>query len=218
MVWGESEFFKYTFVVGLGSSISTLICVFIYANLINNYDQFLKYTFCGFSSTNLAYLISYSQLRGEKEIPYLNSIKSKNLPFCYFSIMLIIFLLGFNKGFLMMLFSYLLSWIYLRYFQTKGENRGDDSESFVFSSLFPSFLKPILNPIFSIAFFLCGRFFPKPTGSNQTFNDESFVVIDDDEESKERTKRHRARAVDVLNERLALLEEAERLKSEKEKK
>eukprot|EP01091_Cochliopodium_minus_P002961 TRINITY_DN12793_c0_g1_i1.p1 TRINITY_DN12793_c0_g1~~TRINITY_DN12793_c0_g1_i1.p1 ORF type:complete len:228 (-),score=39.35 TRINITY_DN12793_c0_g1_i1:207-890(-) len=120
LVWGESEFFKYTFIVSLTSSISTLILVFIYANLFSNYEDFLRYHFCGFSPIILGYLISFAQLRGEKEISlYSITIQSKILPFYYYSFSSFLFAIGYNTSFLLTLNSFFFSWLYLRYFQTK---------------------------------------------------------------------------------------------------
>ena len=145
------------------------------------------------------------------------AVQSKTLPFYFYLFTTLMYIVKLNSAFLMTTNSFFFSWFYLRYLQRKGENKGDDSESFSFSFLFPSLMRPIVSPFFNIFFFICGRFVPKPTGTNQTFHDDSFVIVENDEESKERAKRHRARAVDVLNERLALLEEAERKKNEEKK-
>jgi len=59
-----------------------------------------------------------------------------------------------------LLFGIYMSWIYLRYFQKRLETglKGDPSEEFSFSSFFPEFLRPILDPIASIFHrLLCGR-------------------------------------------------------------
>ncbi|TVU37454.1 hypothetical protein EJB05_10770 [Eragrostis curvula] len=60
----------------------------------------------------------------------------------------------------LLLFGIYMSWIYLRYFQKRLETglKGDPSDEFSFSTFFPEFLRPVLDPIASILHRLfCGR-------------------------------------------------------------
>ncbi|KAG5531364.1 hypothetical protein RHGRI_026098 [Rhododendron griersonianum] len=59
-----------------------------------------------------------------------------------------------------LIFGTYMSWIYLRYLQKNPEtkHRGDPSDEFAFSTFFPEFLGPVIDPIASIFHrMLCGR-------------------------------------------------------------
>ncbi|RLM84887.1 rhomboid-like protein 19 [Panicum miliaceum] len=99
-----------------------------------------------------------------------------------------------------LLFGIYMSWIYLRYFQKRLETglKGDPSEEFSFSSFFPEFLRPILDPIASILHrLLCGRS-ERSDGRGQTLDTSPLPGSDSIEANRRRERGQRA-----LEQRLA---------------
>uniref|UniRef100_A0A0A9FB40 Uncharacterized protein n=1 Tax=Arundo donax TaxID=35708 RepID=A0A0A9FB40_ARUDO len=69
-----------------------------------------------------------------------------------------------------------MSWIYLHYFQKRLEAglKGDPSDEFSFSSFFPGFFRPILEPLCSILDkLLCGRT-RRPEATGQILDSSQF--------------------------------------------
>lgn len=93
-----------------------------------------------------------------------------------------------------------MSWIYLRYFQRRLETglKGDPSEEFSFSSFFPEFLRPVLDPIASIFHrLLCGRS-ERADARGQTLDTTPLPGSDSIEANRRRERGQRA-----LEQRLA---------------
>jgi len=99
-----------------------------------------------------------------------------------------------------LLFGIYMSWIYLRYFQKRLETglKGDPSVEFSFSSFFPEFLRPILDPIASIFHrLLCGRS-ERADARGQTLDTSPLPGSDSIEANRRRERGQRA-----LEQRLA---------------
>ncbi|GFY84554.1 rhomboid protein-like protein [Actinidia rufa] len=100
-----------------------------------------------------------------------------------------------------LIFGTYMSWIYLRYLQKKPETklRGDPSDEFAFSTFFPEFLRPVIDPIASIfGRMLCGRSETLNETRGYTFGGAPLPGSDPIEASRRREKGARA-----LEERLA---------------
>ncbi|MBA0600408.1 hypothetical protein Gorai_006595 [Gossypium raimondii] len=100
-----------------------------------------------------------------------------------------------------LIFGTYIGWIYLRYLQRKPESklRGDPSEDFAFSTFFPEFLRPIIDPIASIFHrMLCGKSEVSSNPQGYTLGGAPLLGSDPIEASRRRERGARA-----LEERLA---------------
>lgn len=106
-----------------------------------------------------------------------------------------------EKYFPTMIFGTYISWIYLRYLQRKPETnlQGDPSDEFCFSSFFPEFLRPVIDPIASVFHkMFCGRFATSNATQEQSYGGAPLPGSDPIEASRRRERGARA-----LEERLA---------------
>ncbi|CAL5322357.1 unnamed protein product [Camellia sinensis] len=140
-IWGSREFLKFIFVV----NFLTSLCVFVTAislYYITMQENYLYMRLSGFHGVLSGFLVGIKQIIPDQELSLLR-IKAKSTTYLP-----------------TLIFGTYLSWIYLRYLQKKPETklRGDPSDEFAFSTFFPEFLRPVIDPIASIFDrMLCGR-------------------------------------------------------------
>ncbi|KAL3520689.1 hypothetical protein ACH5RR_018838 [Cinchona calisaya] len=159
-IWGSREFLKFIFVV----NFLTSVCVFITAvslYYITMQETYLYMPISGFRGVLSGFLVGIKQIIADQELPMLK-LKAKWLP----SLMLLVsiaasFFTADSASYLpTLVFGTYIGWIYLRYWQSKPETklRGDPSDEFAFSTFFPEFLRPVVNPIATIfGRMFCGR-------------------------------------------------------------
>jgi len=161
-LWGSKELSKFIFIVNL----STSACVFMTAIVlyyITQQEIYLYTPFSGFYGVLSGLLVGIKQLLPDQELNlFVLKIKAKWIPslVALISILGSIFIYDFMSYLPVLLFGMYMSWIYLRYFQKRLETslKGDPSEEFSFSSFFPEFVRPFLDPIASVFHrLLCGR-------------------------------------------------------------
>nr|XP_043618180.1 rhomboid-like protein 19 isoform X2 [Erigeron canadensis] len=200
-IWGSREFLKFIFIV----NFLTSVCVFITAislYYVTMQENYLYLPLSGFSGVLSGLLVGVKQIIPDQEFSPLK-IKAKWLP----SIMLLLavvisFFASEPAAYLpILIFGTYIGWIYLRYFQRKQETgfKGDPSDEFSFSTFFPEFMRPVIDPIASIFDrMLCG----KPEGSNDgrgyTVGNAPLLGSDPIEATRRRERGARA-----LEERLA---------------
>ncbi|KAL7582497.1 hypothetical protein Lser_V15G44341 [Lactuca serriola] len=159
-IWGSREFMKFIFIV----NFLTSLCVFIttislyYVTMQENY---LYTPLSGFSGVLSGLLVGVKQIIPDQELSPLK-IKAKWLPslMLLLAILVSLFTLEPATYLPILIFGTYTGWIYLRYFQRKQETgfKGDPSDEFSFSTFFPEFLRPVIDPIASIFHrMLCGR-------------------------------------------------------------
>ncbi|KAG2647229.1 rhomboid-like protein 19 [Panicum virgatum] len=162
-LWGSKELSKFIFIV----NFSTSACVFITAIVlyyITQQEIYLYTPLSGFYGVLSGLLVGIKQLLPDQELNlFVLKIKAKWIPslVALISIFVSFFVKDLMSYLPVLLFGIYMSWIYLRYFQKRLETglKGDPSVEFSFSSFFPEFLRPILDPIASIFHrLLCGRF------------------------------------------------------------
>ncbi|KAG8501928.1 hypothetical protein CXB51_004586 [Gossypium anomalum] len=105
-----------------------------------------------------------------------------------------------------LIFGAYMGWIYLRYFQRKPEakHRGDPSEDFAFSTFFPEFLRPIIDPIASVFHrMLCGKSEASTNAQGYTVGGAPLIGSDPIEASRRRERGARALEERLAAERLA---------------
>ncbi|XP_003557876.1 rhomboid-like protein 19 [Brachypodium distachyon] len=161
-LWGAKELLKFIFIV----NISTSMCVFVTAIILYYTTQqeiYLYTPLSGFCGVLSGFLVGIKQILPDQELNILVlKIKAKWIPslVAFISVSVSFFLKESMSYLPILLFGTCTSWIYLRYFQKRLEAglKGDPSDEFSFSSFFPGFLRPILDPIASIIHtLLCGR-------------------------------------------------------------
>ncbi|MQL82314.1 hypothetical protein Taro_014799 [Colocasia esculenta] len=145
----------------------TSVCVFVNAialYYITRQESYLYTPVSGFFGILSGFLVGIKQIMPDQEVGlfFLLKIKAKWLPslLVLVSSALSFFLVETVSYIPTLVFGIYTSWIYLRYLQKKPETnlRGDPSDDFAFSTFFPQFLRPILDPIASIFHvLLCGR-------------------------------------------------------------
>ncbi|XP_021832785.1 rhomboid-like protein 19 [Prunus avium] len=204
-VWGSREFLKFIFVVNFLTSICTFITAIALYYITMN-ENYLYLPLSGFHGVLSGFLVGIKQIIPDQELPLLK-IKSKWLPSLSLLLSIAIsFWTAQSATYLpILIFGTYLSWIYLRYWQRKPETKlkGDPSDDFAFSTFFPEFLRPVIDPVASIFHrMLCGRFDTSSESQGYTLGGTTLPGSDPIEASRRRERGARA-----LEERLA----AERL-------
>lgn len=159
-IWGSKEFLKFIFVVNLLTSV----CVFITAislYYITTQETYLYAPISGFQGILSGFLVGIKQIVPDQELSLLK-IKAKWLPSLALLVSIIVsFFTSDSASYLpTLVFGTYIGWIYLRYWQTKPETklRGDPSDEFAFSTFFPEFLRPVIDPVARIfEKMFCGR-------------------------------------------------------------
>ncbi|KAJ0046309.1 hypothetical protein Pint_06069 [Pistacia integerrima] len=138
------------------------------------------------------------------------------LCFCY--PIVISFLTAESAAYLpTLIFGTYIGWIYLRYMQGKPETklRGDPSDDFAFSSFFPEFLRPVIDPIASIFHrMLCGRSENSSDGHGHTLGGAPLPGSDPIEASRRRERGARALEERLATEKLATARSVEESKKD----
>ncbi|BFG42027.1 hypothetical protein CerSpe_283010 [Prunus speciosa] len=204
-VWGSREFLKFIFVVNFLTSICTFITAIALYYITMN-ENYLYLPLSGFHGVLSGFLVGIKQIIPDQELPLLK-LKSKWLPSLSLLLSIAIsFWTAQSATYLpILIFGTYLSWIYLRYWQRKPETKlkGDPSDDFAFSTFFPEFLRPVIDPVASIFHrMLCGRFDASSESQGYTLGGTTLPGSDPIEASRRRERGARA-----LEERLA----AERL-------
>ncbi|MCL7027844.1 hypothetical protein MKW94_005201 [Papaver nudicaule] len=159
-VWGSKEFLKFIFVV----NFLTSVCVFVTAiamYYITTQENYLYRPLSGFHGVLAGFLVGIKQMFPDQEISPLK-IKAKWIATLFvLPCIAVSFIVPESAPYLpTVIFGTYMSWVYLRYLQKKPETnlRGDPSDEFSFSTFFPEFLRPVIDPIASIfGRLLCGR-------------------------------------------------------------
>ncbi|KAG4203643.1 hypothetical protein ERO13_A05G412900v2 [Gossypium hirsutum] len=205
-IWGSKEFLKFIFIV----NFLTSVCVFttsIALYYITREENYLYMPLSGFHGVLAGFLVGIKQIVPDQELSLLK-IKAKWLP----SLMLLIsiaisFFTPDSATYLpTLIFGAYIGWIYLRYFQRKPEakHRGDPSEDFAFSTFFPEFLGPIIDPIASVFHrMLCGKSEASTNAQAYTVGGAPLIGSDPIEASRRRERGARALEERLAAERLA---------------
>ncbi|XP_066379754.1 rhomboid-like protein 19 isoform X1 [Miscanthus floridulus] len=202
-LWGAKELLKFIFIVNL----STSACVFVTTIVlyyITQEESYLYTPVSGFYGVLSGLLVGIKQILPDQELNlFVLKISAKWIPsiVAFISVAVSFFIKESMSYLPIILFGSYMSWIYLRYFQRRLEVglKGDPSDEFSFSSFFPGFLRPILDPIASIFHKLfCGRS-ARPEGTGQTLDGSQFPGSG----SIEANRRSRERGQRALEQRLA---------------
>ncbi|XP_077252930.1 rhomboid protein-like protein [Tasmannia lanceolata] len=162
-IWGSREFLKFIFLVNLLTSL----CIFVTAIVlyyITRQESFLYTPLSGFYGVLSGFLVGIKQIIPDQELSvfFVFKIKAKWMPSLVVLVSIAIsFFTAESASYLpTLIFGTYMSWIYLRYLQRNPETnlKGDPSDEFAFSSFFPEFCRPVLDPIASLFDrMFCGR-------------------------------------------------------------
>ncbi|PAN49596.1 hypothetical protein PAHAL_9G458800 [Panicum hallii] len=211
-LWGAKELLKFIFIVNL----STSVCVFVTAIVlyyITQEESYLYTPLSGFYGVLSGLLVGIKQMLPDQELNlFVLKISAKWIPsMVAFVSVVVSFFLKESMAYLpTILFGIYVSWTYLRYFQKRLEVglRGDPSDEFSFSSFFPGFLRPILDPIASIFHKLfCGRS-ARSEGTGQALDGSQLPGSGSIEANRRRERGQRA-LEQRLAEKLAAVRSAE---------
>ncbi|KAG6734501.1 hypothetical protein I3842_01G275700 [Carya illinoinensis] len=211
-VWGSREFLKFIFVV----NFLTSVCVFVTAialYYITTQENYLYMPVSGFHGVLSGFLVGIKQIIPDQELPLLK-IKAKWLPSLtlLLSVAVSLFTLESATYLPTIIFGTYMSWIYLRYWQRKLETKlkGDPSDDFAFSTFFPEFLRPVIDPIASIFHrMLCGRTEASAEAQGHTLGGAPLPGSDPIEASRRRERGARALEERLASERLATAKSGE---------
>nr|GMC72954.1 rhomboid-like protein 19 [Ipomoea batatas] len=159
-IWGAKEFLMFIFIV----NFLTAVCVFITAisfYYVTREESYLYLPISGFQGVLYGLLVGVKQIMPDQELPFLK-LRAKWLPTLALlvSIAISFFTVDSVSYLPTLVFGTYIGWIYLRYWQRKPETKlkGDPSDEFAFSTFFPEFLRPVIDPIAAIFDrMLCGK-------------------------------------------------------------
>ncbi|KAG9302177.1 hypothetical protein G9A89_020611 [Geosiphon pyriformis] len=186
-VWGSREFLKFVAIVAVGSNLAGCSVYLIEYALTKNTFYLYESKLNGMVGLAMGFLIGLMQLDPEMMIqpfPINLSVRIKNLPGALLglsNLYFVVFEAQSQKS--LIEFSWMISWIYLRFFRIYANGRrGDQSEGFSFSVFFPEFIRPVINKISSIVFNIFVSIgFCKPASrknfSNDTSNEDSELSL-----------------------------------------
>lgn len=212
-IWGSREFLKFIFVVNFLTSVFVFITA-ISLYYITRLEIYLYMPISGFQGVLSGFLVGVKQIMPDQELSILK-LKAKWLPSLALLLSIVIsFFTADSVSYLpTIVFGTYLGWIYLRYWQKKPETKlkGDPSDKFAFSSFFPEFLRPVIDPIATIfERLLCGR---RSDISNEesgyTLGGSTLPGSDPIEASRRRERGARALEERLASERLAAGKKAE---------
>lgn len=175
-LWGKQELLRFVLIVNAFSGLFTFLTVtFMY--LLFKSEELLVTPFCSFSGAIVGFAVALKQLIPETELRVAGVVplRAKFFPILITVTTVVLAVIGLPPYTVPhTLYGLIVSWVYLRLVQKKGELVGDGADSFAFVTLFPEPVQPILAPVFSIlhAVFTpilagcCGL--GRPTGRTET--------------------------------------------------
>ncbi|KAF4361878.1 hypothetical protein G4B88_009250 [Cannabis sativa] len=170
-------------------------------------ENYLYNPLSGFHGILSGFLVGIKQIIPDQEIPLLK-LKAKWLPSLSVLLSIVICFLASESSTALptLIFGTYMSWIYLRYWQKKPETKlkGDPSDDFAFSTFFPDFLRPVIDPIATIFHrMLCGRSEAADNAQGYTVGGNPLPGSDPIEASRRRERGARALEERLATERLA---------------
>jgi len=201
-IWGSKEFLKFIMIINLLIGASTFVVVIVLYMILRD-ENLLFAEVYGFSGILASFSVAMKQLMPENQLPMLCGLRIKHLP--ALSLVFSIFFLSKPLLILFVLFGIIYGWIYLRFYQNKGNNIvGDMSDQFSFASFFPEPIQPAISTFSNFIFNLlrkCGCC--KSVGANNTNETESYSLASSFLPGNDpvEAERRRNRALKVLEER-----------------
>ncbi|XP_022205593.2 transmembrane protein 115 [Nilaparvata lugens] len=146
-LWGQMEVMTFFAIVNIGvAMLSTLFYLFLYM-CTNNPDVLFNIHIHGLAGYLAGLTVAVKQIMPDHPIVKtpLGKLSNRNLPMCIFTISFLLHLIGLLEGTnpTMFLSGLLVSWTYLRFYQSHTNGtRGDMADHFTFASFFPNVVQP----------------------------------------------------------------------------
>lgn len=166
--------------------------------------------FHGLEALQTGFLVALAQLIPHHEIQLLGSrfrMHVHDLPMLYVGLSNVMCLLGFTSPFLLIQFGWLVSWVYLRFYQpNEMGSRGDMSEAFAFVHWFPPFVHKPLGRVCDVVHGVVARVGLVPRAEAHYTDLE--LNVDDEmpgavPSGRAEAERRRAMALEALDQRMA---------------
>ena len=145
-LWGFASFGTFfavtTVFSGLFSAAVYLVCYVLTFRLSYLFEVEI-YGFAGYTG---GFLVALKQCRGDAMLIGSIGLYVKHLPLLYVLLCFVLRLIGFLPGgnFVLSIMGVLVSWTFLRFYQSHNRGRGDSAENFAFKTFFP---QPLESPV-----------------------------------------------------------------------
>ncbi|WFD33496.1 hypothetical protein MCUN1_000309 [Malassezia cuniculi] len=159
--WGATELLNFSvIVVGVSNAIAWIAAVALY--IVTGSSQVLNGTqYHGMQALQTGYLVAFVQLVPQNQVQLLGgrySVSVKDLPMLYVGLSNVMCIIGRTSPFILIQFGWLVSWVYLRFYQRNAHGgRGDCSDSFAFIHWFPPFVHPVVSVIARTVYGVCRK-------------------------------------------------------------
>ncbi|XP_002975419.2 rhomboid-like protein 19 [Selaginella moellendorffii] len=157
-IWTSRGMSLFIILVNFFTTITTFaLSVFLY--YVTSQGKYLYVPISGFSGVLAGFLVAVKQLMPDYELPKIK-LRAKWFPsllVAFFAVLYLVVPDAFLAAPYIIPGTY-ISWIYLRYHQTKPEAKnvkGDSSDEFAFSTFFPQFMRPVVHPVATFCDKLC---------------------------------------------------------------
>nr|CAG8488256.1 3594_t:CDS:2 [Entrophospora candida] len=128
-IWGSRDFLKFVMIIIIGANLLTCITYIIEYYITDNTYYLYKVQCNGLIGLACGFLVALKQLDPEHLVfKSLFSIRIK---------------VSAQTQFLLVIYGWIISWIYLRFFKIQDGIKGDSSETFSFASFFPEFIQEL---------------------------------------------------------------------------
>mmetsp|Transcript_5860 Transcript_5860/g.14258 ORF Transcript_5860/g.14258 Transcript_5860/m.14258 type:complete len:308 (+) Transcript_5860:167-1090(+) len=160
-IYGSKEFLKFTITVVMLAGATVFASLFV-AYMFGPRLGFILYgKYCGFQAVLAGYLVAVKQVMPDSELRLLFVLKisAKYLPLIY--VLAVSAVSGYYQSFYsigLAAAGTFMSWIYLRFFQSKMDGKliGDPSDEFRFATFFPELLHPLVDKLVMPCSLCCG--------------------------------------------------------------
>jgi membrane associated rhomboid family serine protease len=158
-LWGTIECIQFYFIVTISVAISTVGIYYVAFALSFNELFLFNIYIHGLGGLLGAFTVAIKQTMPDTIIlnASLVRLRQDHLPLLTITVALLTFFIRLNEFsyVIMITLGVFIGWIYLRFFQKhKNGSRGDSSNNFIFASLFPSRVQPVVaivaNTIFNL--------------------------------------------------------------------
>ncbi|CAK8687769.1 unnamed protein product [Clavelina lepadiformis] len=138
-VWGMIGFLVFFGITTVLSGLLAGAFYLVFYMLTFNIKYLFDVSIYGLAGYLAGFLVAVKQCRGDQMLVGSIGLYSKHLPLLYVGVSALLKLIGvLSGGYLSLVVTgTLVSWVYLRFYQSHNRGRGDGAESFSFKTFFP---------------------------------------------------------------------------------
>eukprot|EP00036_Acanthoecidae_sp_10tr_P007520 CAMPEP_0182921816 /NCGR_PEP_ID=MMETSP0105_2-20130417/4386_1 /TAXON_ID=81532 ORGANISM="Acanthoeca-like sp., Strain 10tr" /NCGR_SAMPLE_ID=MMETSP0105_2 /ASSEMBLY_ACC=CAM_ASM_000205 /LENGTH=326 /DNA_ID=CAMNT_0025059371 /DNA_START=102 /DNA_END=1082 /DNA_ORIENTATION=- len=150
-LWGMMKYLEFVVVVNFFGCL-LLAIIYIIGYIVTRDVRILFVQCHGFTCALAGFTVAYKQTNPQKKLSVSNfgvSIDARLAPALFTLATIVVYLGGLVGSHvpLMAMSGTFVSWVFLRFFQTKEDVRGDPSDNFTFADLFPQNLQPTVSVV-----------------------------------------------------------------------